>query len=99
MALYHDATEILTGDLPTPIKYYNPALRASYKEVEETAANRLLELLPVHVSKCRWLPVELPVEPTKPTVCPWRTVSPAETFRWDMWAYSVRVPSGWEITT
>ena len=46
LALYHDATEILTGDLPTPIKYYNPALRASYKEVEETAANRLLELLP-----------------------------------------------------
>ena len=36
----------MTGDLPTPIKYYNPALRASYKEVEETAANRLLELLP-----------------------------------------------------
>lgn len=35
LALYHDATEILTGDLPTPIKYYNPALRASYKEVEE----------------------------------------------------------------
>ena len=46
LALYHDATEILTGDLPTPIKYYNPALRASDKEVEETAANRLLELLP-----------------------------------------------------
>ena len=39
LALYHDATEILTGDLPTPIKYYNPALRASYKEVEETAAD------------------------------------------------------------
>ena len=45
-ALFHDAPEIITGDLPTPIKYYNPALRASYKEVEETAANRLLELLP-----------------------------------------------------
>ena len=46
LALYHDATEILTGDLPTPIKYYNPALRTSYREVEETAAARLLELLP-----------------------------------------------------
>lgn len=46
LALYHDATEILTGDLPTPIKYYHPTLRASYKEVEETAAQRLLELLP-----------------------------------------------------
>ena len=72
---------------------------AAVPEEQSGDLARLLELLPVHVSKCRWLPVELPVEPTKPTVCPWRTVSPAETFRWDMWAYSVRVPSGWEITT
>lgn len=46
LALYHDATEILTGDLPTPIKYHDPQLRASYRAVEETAARRLLELLP-----------------------------------------------------
>lgn len=45
-ALYHDATEILTGDLPTPIKYYNPELRTSYQVVEQAAAQRLLELLP-----------------------------------------------------
>ena len=45
-ALYHDATEILTGDLPTPIKYYNPELRTAYQMVEQVAAQRLLELLP-----------------------------------------------------
>ena len=37
-ALYHDASEILTGDLPTPIKYYNPAIRDAYKQVESVAA-------------------------------------------------------------
>ena len=36
-ALYHDASEILTGDLPTPIKYYNPAIRDAYKQVEHIA--------------------------------------------------------------
>ena len=45
-ALYHDASEILTGDLPTPIKYYNPEIRTAYKEVERVAANRLLDMLP-----------------------------------------------------
>lgn len=46
LALYHDVTEILTGDLPTPIKYYNPDLRSSYQMVEDAAARRLLDLLP-----------------------------------------------------
>ena len=46
LALYHDATEILTGDLPTPIKYYNPDLRSSSQVVEDAAAQRLLDLLP-----------------------------------------------------
>lgn len=45
-ALYHDASEILTGDLPTPIKYYNPDIRSAYKEVEKIAGNRLLDMLP-----------------------------------------------------
>ena len=45
-ALYHDATEIITGDMPTPIKYSNQTLRASYQEVEDMAANRLLSMLP-----------------------------------------------------
>jgi 5'-deoxynucleotidase len=45
-ALYHDASEILTGDLPTPIKYYNPDIKAAYKQVEHVAGNRLLDMLP-----------------------------------------------------
>ena len=45
-ALYHDATEILTGDLPTPIKYYSPAICDAYKQVEHIAGERLLDMLP-----------------------------------------------------
>lgn len=45
-ALYHDAPEILTGDLPTPVKYYNPEIKTAYKAVEQTSAERLLSLLP-----------------------------------------------------
>ena len=45
-ALYHDAPEILTGDLPTPIKYYNPQIRDSYKQVEHVAEDKLLRMLP-----------------------------------------------------
>ena len=45
-ALYHDASEILTGDLPTPIKYYNPDIKSAYKQVERIAGERLLQLLP-----------------------------------------------------
>lgn len=48
-ALYHDASEILTGDLPTPIKYYNPEIKAAYKQVERVAGNRLLDMLPVQL--------------------------------------------------
>ncbi len=45
-ALYHDASEILTGDMPTPIKYYNPAIQDAYKQVERIAGEKLLSLLP-----------------------------------------------------
>lgn len=45
-ALYHDASEILTGDMPTPIKYDNPAIRAAYKDVESVAEGKLLGMLP-----------------------------------------------------
>ena len=45
-ALYHDASEILTGDMPTPIKYDNPALRTAYKDVEAVAEHKLLNMLP-----------------------------------------------------
>ena len=45
-ALYHDASEILTGDLPTPIKYYNPHIKTAYKQVEHIAKERLMETIP-----------------------------------------------------
>ena len=45
-ALYHDATEILTGDMPTPIKYYNPEIRDAYRKVEAVASDKLLSMLP-----------------------------------------------------
>lgn len=44
--LYHDAPEILTGDLPTPVKYDNPAIKDAYKAVESVAADKLLSMLP-----------------------------------------------------
>ena len=46
IGLYHDSTEILTGDMPTPIKYYNPEIKEAYKEVEAVANKKLLEMLP-----------------------------------------------------
>ena len=45
-ALYHDAGEILTGDMPTPIKYYNPDIRDAYKQVEAIACRKLTGMLP-----------------------------------------------------
>ncbi len=45
-ALFHDASEILTGDLPTPIKYYNPDIKHAYKQIESVSCEKLLKLLP-----------------------------------------------------
>ena len=45
-ALFHDASEILTGDLPTPIKYFNPEIKAAYKQVEYISGTKLLHMLP-----------------------------------------------------
>jgi 5'-deoxynucleotidase len=46
LALYHDAHEVLTGDLPTPVKYFNPDIAASYRAIEAAAQQRLLSMLP-----------------------------------------------------
>lgn len=46
LGLYHDATEIITGDMPTPVKYHSRDIRMAYQVVEDAAANRLLSLLP-----------------------------------------------------
>ena len=46
LAMYHDTTEIITGDMPTPVKYYNQSIKTAYKEVEAIAQNTLLSYLP-----------------------------------------------------
>jgi 5'-deoxynucleotidase len=46
LALYHDASEVITGDMPTPIKYNNDKLKEAYKEMESLAEDKLLDLLP-----------------------------------------------------
>lgn len=46
LALYHDLTEVITGDMPTPVKYYNDKIKEVYKEIEATAGERLLSMLP-----------------------------------------------------
>ena len=46
IGIYHDAGEIITGDLPTPIKYYNADIKSAYKEIEHIAEQRLLNMLP-----------------------------------------------------
>ena len=45
-AMFHDTSEIITGDMPTPIKYYNPEIKAAYKTIEAIAETQLLDMLP-----------------------------------------------------
>ena len=46
LGMFHDVSEIITGDLPTPIKYYNPEINIAYKKIESVANQKLLEYLP-----------------------------------------------------
>ena len=46
LALYHESSEVITGDLPTPIKYYNPEIRKAYKDIEGIANQKLISMLP-----------------------------------------------------
>lgn len=45
-AMYHETSEVMTGDLPTPIKYYNNSIRGAYKEIEKNACQRIVGTLP-----------------------------------------------------
>jgi 5'-deoxynucleotidase len=51
LALYHDASEVLTGDLPAPVKYFNPEIKNAYKEIEAAAARRLLDMIESGLSR------------------------------------------------
>ncbi|MFB0842618.1 5'-deoxynucleotidase [Paenibacillus oleatilyticus] len=46
MALFHDATEVFTGDIPTPVKHHNPKILSNFREIEQLAAERLLDMIP-----------------------------------------------------
>jgi 5'-deoxynucleotidase len=46
LALYHDAGEVLTGDMPAPVKYFNPEIRTAYRAIETAAGQRLLGMVP-----------------------------------------------------
>ena len=46
VAMYHDTSEIITGDMPTPIKYYNSEIKSAYKQIEITAEKQLMDMLP-----------------------------------------------------
>ncbi|MFP1722677.1 5'-deoxynucleotidase [Lonsdalea quercina] len=46
LAMYHDASEVLTGDMPTPIKYYNAQMALEYKKIEKIAQQKLIDMLP-----------------------------------------------------
>jgi len=46
LALFHDASEVLTGDLPTPVKYFNPEIRTAYQAIETVANRKLLDMVP-----------------------------------------------------
>jgi 5'-deoxynucleotidase len=46
LALYHDTTEVITGDMPTPVKYYNDDIKSVYKDIEGIAGKRLIDMLP-----------------------------------------------------
>lgn len=50
-ALFHDASEVLTGDLPTPVKYYNEEMARAYKEIESNAELSLIKMLPVELQE------------------------------------------------
>lgn len=50
-ALYHETSEVLTGDLPTPIKYFNNGIKGEYKQLEKRACEKMLDLLPAEMKE------------------------------------------------
>jgi 5'-deoxynucleotidase len=64
LALYHDAGEVVIGDLPTPVKYYNPEIKTSYGQIENIARAKLLTMLPGELA-ASYQPLIFPDETTK----------------------------------
>ena len=74
IGLYHDASEIITGDMPTPIKYYSKEIKGAYNEVEEKAKNTLISYLPDDLKKY-YEPLLSPTEEEKEL---WKLVKGAD---------------------
>ena len=51
MGMYHDANEIITGDMPTPVKYYDDDIKEAYKRVEYVASKKMVKKLPDYMKK------------------------------------------------
>ena len=73
-AIYHDVSEIFTGDMPTPVKYYNSVIKSAYKEVELSVNERLLIMLPEEF-KAEFVDVLIPMEEDMEI---WKTVKAAD---------------------
>lgn len=74
LALFHDAPEILTGDMPTPVKYHNEQVRDAYRAVEQSACETILALLPESLRE-DYVPMFVPQEADAPL---WRFVKAAD---------------------
>lgn len=73
LALYHDASEVITGDLPTPVKHNNPSIMAEYHKIEALALRRLLDMLPKDLR-----PAYVPLIQPDTTTLEWRIVKAAD---------------------
>lgn len=73
-AIYHDSSEIFTGDLPTPVKYFNSTIKTAYKDVERSASMKLLNMLPEDFYG-EYENVLIPVEEEKDI---WKTIKAAD---------------------
>ncbi len=74
LGLFHDMPEILTGDLPTPVKYYNSDIKSAYDKVEETACNKLISTLPEDMRE-DFIPLFFKTDADEPL---WRLVKAAD---------------------
>lgn len=73
LALYHDAGEVITGDLPTPVKYKNPAIQDAYRAIEQNARQQLMDMLPPDM-RADFAPYVTPDEESEE----WRLVKAAD---------------------
>ena len=74
LAMFHDCSETITGDMPTPVKYHNPEISQAYKSIEEVSRTRLISMLPEEL-KDWYVPLLYPEEKDREA---WKTVKAAD---------------------